>query len=40
MLFERIDTNDAERFDAWFAVPQRSERLRDGGAALGWHPDE
>lgn len=40
MLFARIDATNAPRFDAWFAVLQRSEQLRDGGVGQGWHPDE
>ncbi len=40
MLFERIDARDAQHFDPWFAVLQRSEQLRDGGTGQGWHPDE
>lgn len=27
-------------FDAWFAVLQRSERLRSNADNMGWHPDE
>ena len=40
MLFERIDASNVDHFDAWFAVLQRSEQLRDGGTGQGWHPDE
>jgi GNAT superfamily N-acetyltransferase len=40
VLFERIDATNAEHFDPWFEVLQRSEQLRDGGAGQGWHPDE
>jgi len=40
VLFERIDALNADHFDAWFAVLQRSEQQRDGGAGQGWHPDE
>lgn len=40
MQFARIDANDDELFDAWFAVLQRSEQSRDGEPGQGWHPDE
>jgi GNAT superfamily N-acetyltransferase len=40
MEFTRVDAHDDAQFDAWFAVLQRSERLRSGGDHLGWHPAE
>jgi GNAT superfamily N-acetyltransferase len=40
MIFRRIDANDDDQFDAWFAVLQRSELARDGERGQGWHPDE
>lgn len=40
MIFGRVDATNAELFDAWFAVLQRSERARDGAPGQGWQPDE
>lgn len=38
--FARVDPTNDGHFDAWFAVLQRSEVLRDLGQGRGWHPDE
>jgi GNAT superfamily N-acetyltransferase len=40
LKFSRIDARDDAVFDAWFAVLQRSERLRSNNDTMGWYPAE